>query len=233
MTVLISTPVQLFICWRINILNGSKLITGIIVFFALCSFVGGVAVTTCVTIIPEFTRIQEFEEAAIIWLSSSAIADIIITLSLVWSLHTHKTGNSESDSLINKIIRITLQTGALTTTFAILDVLMYVTIKNSTWQFLWDFPLGKLYTNSLLSTLNARRSDLDRSAQPNVLFKTSQESRDQNRRVSTRQASSFSMGEIQFQKPIPSLANISQYSIGGDVEAGHLPHGQSVRREWQ
>ena len=36
--VMISAPVQLFICWRIKIISGSKIIAAFIIFFAVCSF---------------------------------------------------------------------------------------------------------------------------------------------------------------------------------------------------
>jgi len=173
---------------------------------------------------------------------------MVITASLVWSLHTQKSGNFISDTLVNQIIRITLQTGALTTTFAILDVLMFIIPKNSTWQFIWDLPLGKLYTNSLLSTLNARSgwsSLADQAVDTNALLNRSQsqESRDHRRR-SERQWTSFAMGEIangmQVQRPVVSMAGFNQVYVGGDLEAGpEVPKKvafaktRDVRREWQ
>jgi hypothetical protein len=47
---------------------------------------GGVAVTICVSILPEYAKFHIFEGAVITWLTSSAVADVIITASLVWSL---------------------------------------------------------------------------------------------------------------------------------------------------
>ncbi|KAL0960496.1 hypothetical protein HGRIS_005534 [Hohenbuehelia grisea] len=172
-TVLISTPVQLFIAWRIKIISKSKLITSAIVFFAVCAFVGGVATTVCVTLIPEYKRLQEFHGAVITWLASSAAADVVITGSLVHSLYNRKTGIRATDDVINRIIRLTVQTGMITAISAAADVIIFIAVPSTTLNFIWDFALSKLYTNSLLSTLNARAGwdnltgDVN---QPNVLF---------------------------------------------------------------
>lgn len=54
--------------------------------------VGGIATTVAVTIIPTFAKFPEFEGTFITWLTSSAVADILITVCLVWSLVSHPNG---------------------------------------------------------------------------------------------------------------------------------------------
>ncbi|KIJ50246.1 hypothetical protein M422DRAFT_245493 [Sphaerobolus stellatus SS14] len=173
-TVLISVPVQLFITWHIKVISGSNVIPGLIAFFAICSFGGATATTISVSIIREFTRFPQFESATIIWLASSYLADIIITATLVWSLKSRKTGHSETGDIVNRIIASTIQTGAITALFALLDFVLFLAIPNSTANFLVDFPLSKLYSNSLLSTLNTRagwsNTLKSRNRQDNVLF---------------------------------------------------------------
>ncbi|KAF9490595.1 hypothetical protein BDN71DRAFT_1592778 [Pleurotus eryngii] len=171
-TVMISTPVQLFIAWRINIITKSRLTAGIVSFFSICAFIGGIATTISVTLIPEYARLHEFDGAVITWLASSAAADIVITSSLVISLYRRKTGVRATDDVINRIIRLSVQTGMITAISAAADVIIFVVVPNTTLNFVWDFALSKLYTNSLLSTLNARAgwNNLTGSDQHNVLF---------------------------------------------------------------
>ncbi|KAG6828232.1 hypothetical protein H0H92_008730 [Tricholoma furcatifolium] len=69
-----------------------------------------------------------------------------------------KTGFSGTDDAINRIIRLTIQTGFITAVFATLDVICFLALPHTTINFVWDFALSKLYTNALLSTLNARSS---------------------------------------------------------------------------
>ncbi|KIJ24702.1 hypothetical protein M422DRAFT_274451, partial [Sphaerobolus stellatus SS14] len=79
-----------------------------------------------------------------------------------------------TDDVVNKIIVLTIQSGAITALFALLDFVLFLAIPSSTANFLVDFPLSKLYSNSLLSTLNARvgwsNTLGDRRHQDNVLF---------------------------------------------------------------
>lgn len=155
-TVLISTPVQFFIAWRIKIISGSMLMPLVIVFFGTCAFIGGVSLTVSVTFIREWARFKQFEGAVITWLASSAAADLFITVALSWSLFRRKTGIKTTDDKIAKIIRLTVQTGLVTAVFALADVLIFLSVPHTTLNFIWDLALSKLYTNSLLSTLNAR-----------------------------------------------------------------------------
>lgn len=93
MTVIISTSVQLFICWRIKVINNSALIPSIIGFFVFCSFTGGIATCVCSTIFVDFAQLENFKGAVITWLTSSAITDISITTTLVISLARRRTGH--------------------------------------------------------------------------------------------------------------------------------------------
>ncbi|KAJ8698217.1 hypothetical protein PTI98_004951 [Pleurotus ostreatus] len=174
--VMISTPIQCFIAWRINIISQSKAITTVIVFFSFSSLVGAysAAITTSVTKSLTYPSLQRMSPAIITWLVSSATADVIITSSLVYHLYKRKTGIRATDDIINRIMRLTIQTGMITALFAALDVISFLAIKNTSMNFLWDFPLSKLYTNSLLSTLNARAgwNNLVVDDQDNVLFGT-------------------------------------------------------------
>ncbi|KAJ3487853.1 hypothetical protein NLJ89_g11674 [Agrocybe chaxingu] len=128
----------------------------IIVILGTCSLVGGVTLTVLVIHEREWAAFTKFEPAVITWLGASAVADVLITASLSWSLSRRKTGIKATDDKVTKIIRLTVQTGLVTAIFATLDVVIFVTVKGTTLNFLWDFPLSKLYTNALLSTLNAR-----------------------------------------------------------------------------
>lgn len=172
LTVIISASVQSFICWRIRVITKSWIIPSFICIFIFSAFAGGVA--TCITgsIFNKFSQFNKLDPAVITWLGSSAVADISITISLVVSLTKRRTSNEKTNDAIDRIIRLTIHTGAVTAIFATLDVVLFVAIPDSTFNFVFDFALTKLYTNSLLSTLNARRrydTEQDRP-QDNVLF---------------------------------------------------------------
>ncbi|KAF4563993.1 hypothetical protein EYR36_003242 [Pleurotus pulmonarius] len=189
-TVLISTPIQIFVAWRILIISRAKWLAGLICIFAFISMGGGFWTGITVTIIRRFDRKPELHWPALTWLLASAIADVTITVSLAFSLSRRKTGISNTDDAVNRIIRLTIQTGLVTAIFAALDVIFFLALPRTTMHvhlvftvnhfadilgsnFIWDFALSKLYTNALLSTLNARvgwNKAANANTQHNVLF---------------------------------------------------------------
>ncbi|KAF4588562.1 hypothetical protein EYR40_010115 [Pleurotus pulmonarius] len=125
-TVFISTPIQLFFAWRIRIISQSKVLTVIISFFSLSSFIGGIAapIATKVTDSTSYDRLPRIAPTIITWLTSAATTDIIIAVSLVYHLYRMKTGVRSTDDLVNRIMRLTIQTGMITALFATLDVIV-------------------------------------------------------------------------------------------------------------
>ncbi|KAJ7671177.1 hypothetical protein B0H17DRAFT_1085116 [Mycena rosella] len=172
--VLVSTPIQLFTAWRISVITGSVVLAMIISVLAVASFGGGLLVTIFVAIRNEFREFPTFSSSVILWLVCSAVCDVMIAVILAYSLYSRKTGFGAVDGQINRIIRLTVQTGAVTAIAAIADVLLFLLFPATTLQFIPDFPLSKLYTICLLSTLNARtrgKADDPEKRMPNALFK--------------------------------------------------------------
>ncbi|KAG8221366.1 hypothetical protein J3R82DRAFT_1538 [Butyriboletus roseoflavus] len=184
---MISFPVQLFIAWRVKVMSKSSILPAIITFFAFASLVGGIATAVAVILIHlEYSLFPQNDGAVITWLASSAAADIIITVSLVYSLLRKRTGFVATDDIINRIIRLTIQTGLITAMAAMLDVTLFLVLKVSEpfyrdvvpdfffpafRNYIWDLTLSKLYSNSILSTLNARGTWKATSViRDNVLF---------------------------------------------------------------
>jgi len=175
LTVLISTPIQFFIAWRIHVVTRSYVLPGIILILAIVSFGGGIATTTVVSLHPDYASFGDFHAEVITWLVSSTACDVLLTASLVYSLWSRKTNIISTDSYINKLIRLSVQTGFITAAAALLDMILYLTVPNSSLNFMFDFPLSKLYTNALISTLNARpwQEQVSHHEAPNALFEQS------------------------------------------------------------
>ncbi|KDN39436.1 hypothetical protein RSAG8_08842, partial [Rhizoctonia solani AG-8 WAC10335] len=155
MTVMISSTTQCFFAWRVAKLTGHAWMGWGIAFLAFIQFVAGLATTIGTFIVRDFARFRELRAPVIIWLLLSAVTDITITCILSWYLHTHRTGFSKTDDVITRLVRITVQTGLITTVWATSDLLAYLCWPNNMHVF-FQLPLCKLYTNSLMSTLNSR-----------------------------------------------------------------------------
>ncbi|THU98830.1 hypothetical protein K435DRAFT_520009 [Dendrothele bispora CBS 962.96] len=156
--VLISTPIQCFFAWRIQRITQSSWIPVFIVILSAASMAGGIWTGVKLFIIKLFARKPELHESALLWFLTSCVADVMITATLVRSLSQRKTGFVVTDSVIDKIIRLTVQTGMITAICAIGDVVFFMTLPRTALNFLWDLTLSKLYANCLFSTLNARAS---------------------------------------------------------------------------
>ncbi|XP_006462182.1 hypothetical protein AGABI2DRAFT_179048 [Agaricus bisporus var. bisporus H97] len=153
MTIAVSTPVQLFIAWRIIIISGKRYFAFIIWVFALISTGGAIWLAHTVVDVKRFARKPDLHWPALTWLLASMIADVIITFSLVHSLAKRRTGIVQTDDIINKIIRMTIQTGLVTAIFAILDVICFLVI-----------PARYLELNPFQLSLTGRSKSLDMSS---------------------------------------------------------------------
>ncbi|KAI0764241.1 hypothetical protein BD413DRAFT_615950 [Trametes elegans] len=92
--------------------------------------------------------------------TAEVIADAIITISLCILLVRMRTGLEKTDSLIAVMMQYSINTGLLTSICAMLILIMYATLVHNFVFFAFYFIYSKLYVNSLLATLNARRTRL-------------------------------------------------------------------------
>lgn len=85
----------------------------------------------------------------IVWLSLSAITDVIITWTMVQYLRSHRTGFSATEDIVTKLVRcehscrleqsarlfmfmvVTIQTGAITSLWAIIDLVVYLSFVST------------------------------------------------------------------------------------------------------
>ncbi|KAJ6495240.1 hypothetical protein C8R45DRAFT_1061879 [Mycena sanguinolenta] len=139
LTALIASLVQLFYAWRVKMLTGNMWLT---LFVVACSLLG-FATTIEVHLTPRFSEFIHFK--------------VRLNLPLSTVISSHKSGLEGSDMLVDRIIRITLQTGLTTAVCAIADLILFLADPVGL-HLAFNFPLCKLYTNSLFSSLNARNS---------------------------------------------------------------------------
>ncbi|KAJ6518798.1 hypothetical protein C8R45DRAFT_949252 [Mycena sanguinolenta] len=152
----ISTLVQQFYCWRIYKISKS-------VFLAVA--VSLVSWTSCVTLLiyaakavqlnllSEVITLKKWSIAAN---SLSAVTDITISVVLVIILHTVKTGFKRSTDLVNRLMVFTFNTGLPTSICALVATICVAAFSETFLYIFFFLLLGRLYTNSILVTLNSR-----------------------------------------------------------------------------
>ncbi|KAF8351336.1 hypothetical protein F5887DRAFT_1058222 [Amanita rubescens] len=91
-----------------------------------------------------------------VWLGSQTIADVIITISLITVLLRSRTGFRRTDTVVNRLIRGAVQTGFFVSLFAMADLFGFLFDQSSNLYSVFAMPIGRIYTNTLMDTLNAR-----------------------------------------------------------------------------
>lgn len=87
----------------------------------------------------------------------AAAGDILITIFLCISLQQSRTGLHQSDTLINKLMLFSINTGLLTSICAVMSLISILVWPDTYVYIAFYFCLGRLYCNSLLATLNVRK----------------------------------------------------------------------------
>lgn len=70
---------------------------------------------------------------------------------MMYYLYKSKTGFKHTAALISKFIRVTVETGLVCATFAILDLSLFLAFKTNNYHLAPSIALSKLYSNSLLA----------------------------------------------------------------------------------
>ncbi|KZT09153.1 uncharacterized protein LAESUDRAFT_810799 [Laetiporus sulphureus 93-53] len=161
-----SAAVQIYFSRRIYILSRSYVIPCFTVFVALAQLsaglVGGVqtfkTITDCLR--GSYGAVYSYEVlnidvATYVWLAASTICDLTIAVSLVVLLFRLKNGLKWTDIIINRLIKVVVETGSLTAVTAVVTLGLFVggTGESAICPLL---ILSKLYANSVLITLNNR-----------------------------------------------------------------------------
>ncbi|EIW76481.1 hypothetical protein CONPUDRAFT_64551, partial [Coniophora puteana RWD-64-598 SS2] len=123
--------------------------------YELMMIVSAIGTAVACRFVPEFQDFQKFEEVVVLWLASAVICDVIITASLVYYLNKHKQGFIWSDTVIDRIIALTVQTGMITAIWATVHMILFLSSTGGI-HLIFNYMLGSLYSNCLMSTLNAR-----------------------------------------------------------------------------
>ncbi|KAJ3720687.1 hypothetical protein C8R42DRAFT_643065 [Lentinula raphanica] len=196
---LIAFCVQSFLTWRIWRLSHYNIwITGIVSVLVVAEFVIMTNTRLCCCYqlkelsfanvlckaygVIALVRVRTFEELAAELKGLSvtvnvlaAAGDVLIAATLAWLLQASKTGSQRLDTILNKLTIFVINTGVLTSLFAIGSLISILAAPNTFIYMSFFFCMGRLYTNTLLASLNARKKmqredDNIQTTSCNILF---------------------------------------------------------------
>ncbi|KAF8625134.1 hypothetical protein AX17_006913 [Amanita inopinata Kibby_2008] len=178
--------------WRLS--HKNYFLSGII----LCLIVANAGCGTVWVILSmrmqTFTEVLQITPLTITINAVSTTIDVLIAVSLCILLHRSRTGFKKSDNMINRLMLFVVNTGVLTSICAISSLICLVVSPRTLIYASFYFCIGRLYTNSFLATLNARKSIAETvddhghmlvSLQPTVLS-TSSASKSHQQNISIR-----------------------------------------------
>ncbi|KAG7451884.1 uncharacterized protein BT62DRAFT_269774 [Guyanagaster necrorhizus] len=157
---IMSGMVQFFFAWKIWVLTKNYFFFIAIGAFALASSAGGIATSTIAFMVLDTVNWVELriklDTPALVWLIPAAVCDLIIATIITVYLQRAKGPFKRTNRVLNRVIRLTMQNGLLTATVAVIDLVLILAIKDTPYYLFVAFILPKLYTNSAMSSLNAR-----------------------------------------------------------------------------
>ncbi|KAK0465910.1 uncharacterized protein EV420DRAFT_1636472 [Desarmillaria tabescens] len=153
--------VQGFFAWRIWVLTKNYFYLGVIVLCTLTSFAGSMATSIICLLIADSVDWNglrnEMGVPVLVWLIPAALGDLVITVIIATYLQRAKGSIKRTNRILNRITRLTMQNGkSHTLPWPAPRGLMF-DCQGGLTIFGVIFILPKLYTNSALSSLNARQ----------------------------------------------------------------------------
>ncbi|KAJ6566530.1 hypothetical protein B0H19DRAFT_1374071 [Mycena capillaripes] len=151
---------QSFYAYRVYVLSSRS--WTIPVLIVAISLVSNVSALTCGVLLSKITDANQLNEnrtlSAVegVWLSASALCDIIIAVFMTYYLLKTGTQIRQTRVLVSKLTRLILETGSVTAVAALVAVTLWFAFPGSLYYAIFGLSMPTLYGNATLVVLNAR-----------------------------------------------------------------------------
>ncbi|KII88013.1 hypothetical protein PLICRDRAFT_176753 [Plicaturopsis crispa FD-325 SS-3] len=159
----VSFTVQCFFAWRIWVLQNTPIMRKLVICIVILAVVqcGAALVVTGQFTARKVPEQDQWVEPAIIWLIASLLCDILISGCLSHFLRKARSQTPflATQKLLTKLLILTVQSGLITAVVAGLELASFIIaifLVSNYWDHGFTIVLGKLYSNTLLASLNAR-----------------------------------------------------------------------------
>ncbi|KAI0370123.1 hypothetical protein BV20DRAFT_995821 [Pilatotrama ljubarskyi] len=165
LTALITFLVHCFFTHRIHTLSRQNwYITVPLVGLALVRLVSALISTSEMIRLHSYAQfVAQYDYVFTIGLSTAASLDVLIASALCYFLRRGRSGFSSMDKIVDAITLYTIENGMLTCITTVISLICWVSMPTNLIFLGLHFAISKLYANSLLATLNARKSLLNKS----------------------------------------------------------------------
>ncbi|KAF8486817.1 hypothetical protein DFH94DRAFT_2572 [Russula ochroleuca] len=157
----VSISVQLFFVYRISVLSGkrSRWLCVIICVLSAIGGLGAFASGIYPYVVGGFVDSLSIVVFEMAWVAANTFSDLLITFAMLYHLRRILTNDGGfSRHILVSIVRLTIETNLVTTSVSIVSLLMIAVFPGTNWYMCPTYVLGKLYSNTLLVSLNNRIS---------------------------------------------------------------------------
>ncbi|KAH8818739.1 hypothetical protein DL96DRAFT_1820152 [Flagelloscypha sp. PMI_526] len=156
-TAITTLIVQAFLINRLRRLTGYFWFCAFLMLAALVACGCGVTDSIWAWLIVDVSKFSALVPLTTSWLAIEASLDVVITIILSRVLWRSKTGFTRTNTVINRCVRAAIQSGLFSSVFAFCHFLVFFFWPYTYLYAIFHYPLGRIYSNSLIYTLVARK----------------------------------------------------------------------------
>ncbi|KAF7355675.1 hypothetical protein MSAN_01485300 [Mycena sanguinolenta] len=158
MTSIVAFIGQSFYAYRIYLLSKSWILPSLIMATSITSSTAGLVTGAFVFVAGDLTRLDNHRTNVAVgtWLASSATSDILIAACMTYCLLKDGTGFRRTRILVTRLVRLSIETGSITATVALLDLALFFIFPGKTYYSTPAAIMPKIYANTMLAVLNSR-----------------------------------------------------------------------------
>ncbi|KAL0563533.1 hypothetical protein V5O48_018533 [Marasmius crinis-equi] len=148
--------VQSFLIHRVLVLTKNWFVCFPLAIGALLSVIG------CTWVAVLYAQHRQYADRylgkvqVIVWMTATTATDILITVSLIARLYSMKTTFKQTETIIHRLIRNSMQTGATTAFLAVFTLVAFLYNNSSNLEAATAFILSRAYVLTLLYNVNLR-----------------------------------------------------------------------------
>ncbi|KZP20566.1 hypothetical protein FIBSPDRAFT_742198 [Athelia psychrophila] len=148
-----------FLALRVWKFSGKNMyITAVVVLLVVGEFISVLYYTGRAYNLKTYAELAALQGPSMTINALGAAGDVVIAVSLCTMLHKSRTGFKRSDTMVKRLMLFTINTGLLTSICAIASLISIAASPNTFIYIAFFFMMGRLYSNTLMATLNARRA---------------------------------------------------------------------------
>ncbi|KAJ7178103.1 hypothetical protein C8R46DRAFT_1346342 [Mycena filopes] len=139
-------------CWRVT---KSRATCALLTVLLLLSLGSGVAVSVIFCRLKTVSTLSTIPIPMGLWLCASAGTDMMISVSMSLALASEDEGQAY---MAEKALRFIMQTNSMSAVVASLNLILYFTMRGTTFNFIAEFTLPCVYTLTVLANMRARNT---------------------------------------------------------------------------